>query len=424
MSWADKLLFGLLSWETISKEQFTCSNCSQGNKAVWRCHDCSLGTVMCRRCMRHIHHENPFHKIQRWCGQHFCPAELWEVGAYVLIKHYSNKQYCEYLQYQALLLEETQKTRDKIEQEQLKVSYSAFSSQTSNSTAATAPPEEDVSMSDSTVVMAGTEQSITAEADGFLVLATGGEDKEYKRYLRVILESGDGNGKDYRQGSHGFVKVENAPEEPAETSSASVPQYLNMSHGGTYQTHSQNLEDGHEDGQRQNMPRRNMFYNAYVCVVYINGIHNMALVTCLCKGEDQLSIDLLVSRLILASFENIKTIFTTQVLDYFRLCNFELKASAYEYNNLLKWMTTPLALSDVLNLYHVLRCMSRLWRWLKKLKWAGYSNHNKNVRNIGLWDLVTFCVACPQDGPNGNLPENWQEDLNRFCLPPPVCDWQ
>ena len=43
---------------------------------------------MCRGCMRRRHKENPFHQIELWNGNFFRPAELWEVGAYLLIHHH------------------------------------------------------------------------------------------------------------------------------------------------------------------------------------------------------------------------------------------------------------------------------------------------------------------------------------------------
>jgi len=97
------------------------------------------------------------------------------------------------------------------------------------------------------------------------------------------------------------------------------------------------------DSRREDLPTRNMFYNRYVRVLHTNGLHNLAMVHCLCHGETQLPINLLSNRLVPASFESIKTLFTAQVLDYLRLCNLELKASVYQFYNLLKHITAPMA---------------------------------------------------------------------------------
>jgi len=106
-----------------------------------------------------------------------------------------------------------------------------------------------------------------------------------------------------------------------------------------------------------------------------------------------------------ASFDHIKTLFSTAVLNYFCLCNLELKALAYQFYQLICHMTWPLALASVANLYYELHCMSHLWRWIKKLKWAGYGYNNKDATNPEASELANFCPACPQ--PGINLEESW-----------------
>ncbi|KAF9552460.1 hypothetical protein CPC08DRAFT_646853, partial [Agrocybe pediades] len=261
-----------------------CASCSDGAHATWRCQDCPMGTVKCRCCMRCSHQENPFHRIQRWVGSHFRPAELWEVGVYILVPHHLNHHICNTLKMQKQYLEAREMVRDDIEQ---------------------------------------------------------------------------------------------------------------------------------EHGARGNQPRSDMFHNSYVRVVHTNGLHNLALVFCLCHGEDQLPIDLMASRIVPASFEQVKTVFTAQVLDHARLCNLELKSSTYQYYSLLKRLTSPMAPLDVVNLYNVFRRMLRLWRWMKKLKWAGYGNWIKDIGDIGEGGLVNFCVACPIEGVN--LGEKWRDDPNRWA---------
>ncbi|KAH9483512.1 hypothetical protein JR316_0002980 [Psilocybe cubensis] len=57
--------------------------------------------------------------------------------------------------------------------------------------------------------------------------------------------------------------------------------------------------------------------------------------------------------------------------------------------------------------------MSRLWRWMKKLKWAGFAGHNgRTALSVGKGELAIFCPACPQ--PGINLPTNWREDTNQW----------
>ena len=160
-------------------------------------------------------------------------------------------------------------------------------------------------------------------------------------------------------------------------------------------------------------PQTDALNNAYVRVVHTNGIHHLAMVTCRCRGFDTLPIDLVASQFLPASFVNIRTLFSTQLLGYFRLCNLELKASAYQFYTLLRRLTNPGAPADVVDLYNEFRRMARFWRWMKKLKWAGYAHNGKDPMNVEPGGLATFCPACPQ--PNINLPSDWKDDVNRYA---------
>ena len=147
-------------------------------------------------------------------------------------------------------------------------------------------------------------------------------------------------------------------------------------------------------------------------MVHTNGIHHLAMVTCQCQGADRIPLDLVASHLLPTSFTRIRTLFTVQVLDHFRLCNLELKASAYQFYQLIRRITLPMRPAEVVNLYHELRRMSRLWRWMKRLKWAGYGHNQKDPLNPEPGSLANFCPACPQVGIN--IPENWKDDVNRW----------
>jgi hypothetical protein len=145
--------------------------------------------------------------------------------------------------------------------------------------------------------------------------------------------------------------------------------------------------------------------------VHTNGLHHMAMISCQCKGEEVLALDLFALHLLPASLKRIKTLFTAQVLDMFRLSNLELKASAYQFHQLLRRLTRPMAPAEVPNLYREFRRMTRIWRWMKKLKWAGYAGSSKKVKDVAPGELAIFCAACPQ--PGINIPDNWREDVLR-----------
>ncbi|KAH9481115.1 hypothetical protein JR316_0005635 [Psilocybe cubensis] len=95
------------------------------------------------------------------------------------------------------------------------------------------------------------------------------------------------------------------------------------------------------------------------------------------------------------------------------LSNLELKASTYQFYNLIRRLTNPISPSLVANLYNKFRRMTRLWRWMKKLKWAGFAGHNgRSALDVKKGELAVFCPACPQ--PGINLDENWKDDKNRW----------
>jgi len=71
----------------------------------------------------------------------------------------------------------------------------------------------------------------------------------------------------------------------------------------------------------------------------------------------------------------------------------------------------PMAPAEVVNFYQALRRLSRTWRWMKKLKWAGFGHKQADAMTPAPGELSVFCPACPQ--PGINLAENWQSDPRR-----------
>jgi hypothetical protein len=112
------------------------------------------------------------------------------------------------------------------------------------------------------------------------------------------------------------------------------------------------------------------------------------------------------------SFVRVRSLFTTALLDHFRYCNLELRTTAYQFFQVLRRFTMPMAPSKVANLYHELRRLSRLWRWVKKLRWAGYAQRPDQPISPKPGELGYLCPACPQDGIN--IPPDWTNDPNRW----------
>jgi hypothetical protein len=356
----DEFLDALLSREAMPEGIRTCRHCND-SIAVWRCRDCVLGTPMCRTCMRRRHTEDPFHRIERWNGSYYRPADLSEVGTYLLIRHYTGDALCETLIDSCNLLDSAETTKDRHEQEMLRIH---------DPVPVPLPvPEPEFNMDD------------IRDADFDL-------DGDFNMDI-------DDDGEDLGDGDE---EKEDLPDIP-------FPRRTGA---------------GADAGV--NPARAAGVYNNVCRVVHTNGLHHITIVRCTCHGDDVLPLDLFASQLLPASLIRIQTIFTAQVLDLFRLSNLELKASAYQFYQLLRRLTNPMAPADVINLYREFRRMSRIWRWMKKLKWAGYAGSSKKVAEVGAGELGIFCPACPQ--PGINLPDNWRDDLAKhvyifnilFCL--------
>ena len=388
----DEFLQASLSRQGRPIHQELCDHCPLQRKALWRCVDCALATTLCRACMRATHHTNPFHRVERWTGTHFRPAEIWEVGTYVLIPHSTDQPVCNALKFQTQYLERFEVRKDMAEQDVWQESASAPASTSTYSI-----PQESTchdSMRDERMQPS---QADEAEADA-----------AFFRCLDDVREQ-DGHLAD--EGFPDFFDGDDDCEvDHADEDIAGFQPYLPTSEISDDTLGIRASPTSHCE-VAASVPTADAFNNTYVRVVHTNGIHHLALVACNCMGERQIPLDLIASRLYPTSFTKIRTLFTEQVLDHYRLCNLELKASAYQFYQLIRRITLPMRPAEVVNLYHELRHMSRLWHWMKKLKWAGYGHNKKDALNPDRGSLANFCPACPQVGIN--LSENWTEDKNR-----------
>ena len=331
--------------------------------------------------MHTTHWGNPLHRIKRWTGTHFRSAELWEVGTYVLIPHHHGEPVCKGLKRQQRTLEQFEEHKDVVEQE--KLSRSAAAQRTAQPPAHThRPGTVDVECERTEV-----EPEDPIDDEHFEATLN-----RLHRKLHVI----DNDGEDEAVDDFEFFTEEEDETVVGEADAdIDLPQYL-----------PEQTEDG-----SLNIPTCDLFNNSYVHIVHMNGLHHLAMVSCQCRGAEVLPCDLMASGFVPASFQRIRTLFSTQLLDFFHLCNLEMKASAYQFYHLLCQLTAPQAPAEVIDLYNEFRRMSRLWRWMKKLKWAGYGHNGKNPRNVEPGELANYCLACPQ--PSVNLPEDWKQDGNR-----------
>lgn len=366
----DGILHAMQAREALPNSTI-CAECSE-SIGHWRCDDCIGGQLLCRFCMRHSHFSNPFHRIECWTGTHFRKAALWEVGVYLTLPHQNCHSLCPNLSWQKQMLEKLQKKRDGVIQQH--------------------SPAEPSGIHDDEMADPGADPERDAARDEaamqFLdqLLAGHNPDEELEEDDQEALVDTEADVQDVDAGTAGFTNYMNDEpgSDPLLPSQTSIPI----------------------------APNCDALCNQYIRVVHTNGIHHIALVFCTCQGHENIITDLIYAGWVPTSFVRVRTIFTTAVLDHFRYCNLEMRSSAYQFFQMLRRVTNTLSPSKVVNLYHELRRLSRLWRWMKKLRWAGYAQRVGQPINPKLGELGNYCPACPQVGIN--LPENWKEDPNRW----------
>jgi hypothetical protein len=385
----DGLLESSLCREALADEDKYCRHCNNGSLATWRCCDCSLGIPLCRACIRLYHKVNPFHRIEKWNGQFFRSAALWEVGSCLPIEHHNRKLPCNSIKAQEQFLETREHRKDVAEQETLKQNAAkSFTSANMSSSSATMA----YSASDSDNMTSAMDDIEMTNND---IAANNVSDEEFLRYLDELRAENDEESGS-RNSTNNIDDVEDDMEEE-ELEEPIFNHYLPNDIEADSHSHS---------GSAQRI------LGSYVRVVHTNGIHHIAMITCECEGPGHLPNDLLAARFLPASFERIRTLFTAQLLDFFRLSNLELKSTAYHFYHLLQRLTNPMAPAKVSNLYREFRRMTRIWRWMKRLKWAGFGRETKTASEVAPGQLSVFCPACPQ--PGVNIPDNWKDDPARY----------
>ena len=150
--------------------------------------------------------------------------------------------------------------------------------------------------------------------------------------------------------------------------------------------------------------------NHLLLIVDVTGLHFIHIVWCKCAHARK-DLQLLKLHLFPATTKEIKTVFTFRCLDDYRISSLETKASAYQYFNKLRRITSSAFPHSVTNRYAELRRVAREWRNLKYLKWNGFGHNNKQP---GRGNLALFCGVCPQ--PNVNLPADWETKYQRHVF--------
>jgi hypothetical protein len=285
------------------------------------------------------------HRIEEWNGEFFRAAELWEVGVYLLVPHHTGLRLCQTLTFQNNAIGKFQQRRDELEQEKIKGEKKGkFRAQFTN-----IPSDLDSIFEHATPgkfehpTLANVHSDFEVndnESDRVL------DDLYRKQYPRTRLT--DEMDVDLPDAGNDDLPLPDTGNDDLPLPDGYMPQPT-----ANYSTE---------------VPRFDALNNRYVRVVHTNGFHNMSLVYCSCRGREETHCDLMAAGLVPASFKRYQTVFTHSVLDDIRLTNLECKASAYQYFQRLCRLTYPMSPESAPNLYHELRRMSRIWRWMKKLK--------------------------------------------------------
>lgn len=270
---ADELLSSLLEREAIAASTI-CGTPMCAKLGRWRCRDCTLAIPLCRGCMRTTHLHIPLHRIEYWVGTHFRAATLREVGCYLMVGHRDGVSHCESLRANAAALDLLEQRYDDL----------AALNDTEDPLLGGSETESDDDMSPEVYVTNPSESQFIDE-----ILEedeeVDDEDKWEFPTLQPLHRGGPG------------AKDSNAPSTEPFTSTKTSSQ----------------------------IPRQNDLRHNIVRIVHHNGIHHLALLTCACRGLENVCLDLMYRRLVVTSFVNHRTLFTADVLDYFRLVNLELK---------------------------------------------------------------------------------------------------
>ena len=235
---------------------------------------------------------------------------MWEVETYLLVQHHDGESLCDTLEFQKGFLDSQQYRKDDEEQIRLK-------SNINNDTTEPSAP----------LLASGLDPKLSDSGENLIFNDDSNDDAEFETTLNNLFhhsttkdfldENEESNNAltDIRKAEYLGPYKESGPEVGA--ASDSGPET------GAARESGPELDPGSDF--HDSRPEADGLNNAYVRVLHTNGIHHIRLVTCSCRGPEKILLDLFASRLLPASLIQIHTIFTAQLIDYFCLCNLELK---------------------------------------------------------------------------------------------------
>jgi hypothetical protein len=230
-------------------------------------------------CMCITHRQNPFHRIECWTGTHFHQAELWEVGTYLLVQHQTDQPICHTLHFQMKYLETFEEMKDKAEQElanwEANGWHQPYSHQSASAAASGPSFDSGLAAGLASGLTESTPNEIRADAAFFNCLdALSHQGKSSMEHVQDNLQ-------DFFDGDD-ECEVEHADEdlhgfEPYLPDRMQVNQTMELEPTTMLPTADAKLATM--------LPIADALNNSYICVVHMNRIHHLAMVTCHCQGE-------------------------------------------------------------------------------------------------------------------------------------------
>ena len=366
----------------------SCLECGQ-QKGVIRCLDCSASPLFCRSCCRTAHKRLHTHRIQCWNGKYFRTSALWETGLVCNLGHGGLP--CPGLS----LAEEEENRRQDAEWERHLNSEPTGPSVSAapSGERCTSPPGQHLppDMSAPAGSDPATNEDFVAPPDLDLRMNAAAQDvfeDEYAAPYRDDSYNSDGiDGMEDHEVPDGDMGNDNDDRDDL----LARRNYERMQ--GIATPPHPNPED--------------TLGNPFVTIIETNGVHHLPIHYCICTSAKPHDEQLFAAKLFPSSFSSIKTVFTFNVLDDFRMTNLSCKSSCYQYYLKLRRLTSPAFPNSVPNRYHELLRVSRQWRNLELRKSFGFGHHD-NPPQTG--EMGHGCASCPQ--PGINLPDNWKSDPN------------
>ncbi|KAK7443180.1 hypothetical protein VKT23_015778 [Stygiomarasmius scandens] len=143
-----------------------------------------------------------------------------------------------------------------------------------------------------------------------------------------------------------------------------------------------------------------------------NGIHEINLRFCGCRGWADKTGQLLQARLFPATVDNPQTAFTFKCLEQFQMLNFVSKITPFEFYTTLMRLTDNTFTAKVPDRYEEVLRVLREWRHTRMMKRTGRAYDERGPTGTKLGECALLCPACPI--PKINIPVDYAKMPDRW----------